>query len=79
MSVSKKPMVLVILDGYGYREDSRITLFTALKPRLWTHCGRNVHTLIDASGLEVGLPDRQMGNSEVGHVNLGAVVSCIRI
>lgn len=36
------------------------------------------HTLIDASGLEVGLPDRQMGNSEVGHVNLGAAASCIR-
>ncbi len=37
------------------------------------HCRANrPHTLIDASGLEVGLPDRQMGNSEVGHVNLGA-------
>jgi bisphosphoglycerate-independent phosphoglycerate mutase (AlkP superfamily) len=34
--------------------------------------GETSHTLIDASGLEVGLPDRQMGNSEVGHVNLGA-------
>ncbi|MGU0056303.1 hypothetical protein ACVXG7_13480 [Enterobacter hormaechei] len=34
--------------------------------------GKTSHTLIDASGLEVGLPDRQMGNSEVGHVNLGA-------
>jgi hypothetical protein len=36
---------------------------------LWA---KRPHTLIDASGLEVGLPDRQMGNSEVGHVNLGA-------
>ncbi len=36
------------------------------------------HTLIDASGLEVGLPDRQMGNSEVGHVNRVPAASCIR-
>ncbi|MEQ4449973.1 MULTISPECIES: 2,3-bisphosphoglycerate-independent phosphoglycerate mutase [Kosakonia] len=73
MSVSKKPMVLVILDGYGYREDQQDNaIFNAKTPvmdKLWA---TRPHTLIDASGLEVGLPDRQMGNSEVGHVNLGA-------
>ncbi|MFP1484504.1 hypothetical protein ACLB1S_29835 [Escherichia coli] len=54
-------------------KNSRITPFLVLKPRvtdaLWAN---RPHTLIDASGLEVGPPDRQMGNSEVGHVNLGA-------
>ncbi|WP_058913691.1 2,3-bisphosphoglycerate-independent phosphoglycerate mutase [Entomohabitans teleogrylli] len=73
MSAAKKPMVLVILDGYGYREDQQDNaIFSAKTPvmdKLWA---TRPHTLIDASGLEVGLPDRQMGNSEVGHVNLGA-------
>ena len=73
MSVSKKPMVLVILDGYGYREDSQDNaIFAAKTPVMDALWAKRPHTLIDASGLEVGLPDRQMGNSEVGHVNLGA-------
>ena len=73
MSVSKKPMVLVILDGYGYREDQQDNaIFNAKTPVMDTLWAKRPHTLIDASGLEVGLPDRQMGNSEVGHVNLGA-------
>ena len=73
MSDSKKPMVLVILDGYGYREEQQDNAISQAKTpvmdQLWA---ARPHTLIDASGLEVGLPDRQMGNSEVGHVNLGA-------
>ncbi len=73
MSVSKKPMVLVILDGYGYREDQQDNaIFNAKTPVMDALWAQRPHTLIDASGLEVGLPDRQMGNSEVGHVNLGA-------
>ncbi|MBK4714364.1 MULTISPECIES: 2,3-bisphosphoglycerate-independent phosphoglycerate mutase [Tenebrionibacter/Tenebrionicola group] len=73
MSVSKKPMVLVILDGYGYREDQQDNAISnARTPVMDTLWRQRPHTLIDASGLEVGLPDRQMGNSEVGHVNLGA-------
>ncbi|MGY5954817.1 2,3-bisphosphoglycerate-independent phosphoglycerate mutase [Kosakonia sp. BK9b] len=73
MSVSKKPMVLVILDGYGYREDQQDNaIFNAKTPVMDQLWATRPHTLIDASGLEVGLPDRQMGNSEVGHVNLGA-------
>ncbi|MBJ3815195.1 2,3-bisphosphoglycerate-independent phosphoglycerate mutase [Shimwellia pseudoproteus] len=73
MSVSKKPMVLVILDGYGYREDQQdnaiLNAKTPVMDKLWA---TRPHSLINASGLEVGLPDGQMGNSEVGHVNLGA-------
>lgn len=73
MSVSKKPMVLVILDGYGYREDQQDNaIFNAKTPVMDALWANRPHTLVDASGLEVGLPDRQMGNSEVGHVNLGA-------
>ncbi|WP_194207561.1 2,3-bisphosphoglycerate-independent phosphoglycerate mutase [Superficieibacter sp. 1612_C1] len=73
MSISKKPMVLVILDGYGYREDKQDNaIFAAKTPVMDALWAKRPHTLIDASGLEVGLPDRQMGNSEVGHVNLGA-------
>lgn len=73
MSNAKKPMVLVILDGYGYREDQQDNaILNAKRPvmnRLWD---AYPHTLISASGLDVGLPEGQMGNSEVGHVNLGA-------
>lgn len=66
-------MVLVILDGYGYREEQQDNaIFSAKTPVMDALWANRPHTLIDASGLEVGLPDRQMGNSEVGHVNLGA-------
>ncbi|ROP56246.1 phosphoglycerate mutase [Enterobacter sp. BIGb0383] len=73
MPASKKPMVLVILDGYGYREEQQDNaIYSAKTPVMDALWAKRPHTLIDASGLEVGLPDRQMGNSEVGHVNLGA-------
>lgn len=67
------PVLLVILDGFGYREactDNAIC--QAHKPRwdfLWQTCP---HTIIDASEKWVGLPPQQMGNSEVGHMNIGA-------
>ena len=73
MSSNKKPMVLVILDGYGHREEQQdnaiLNAKTPVMDNLWAN---NPHTLIAASGLDVGLPDGQMGNSEVGHMNLGA-------
>src|SRR5476651_682241 len=73
MSSNKKPMVLVILDGYGHREEQQdnaiLNAKTPVMDNLWK---TYPHTLIAASGLDVGLPDGQMGNSEVGHVNLGA-------
>lgn len=63
----------MILDGWGYREDEQsnaiLAANTPVLDELWA---TRPHTLISASGLDVGLPDGQMGNSEVGHVNLGA-------
>ncbi|MGY0504740.1 2,3-bisphosphoglycerate-independent phosphoglycerate mutase [Luteimonas sp. e5] len=68
-----KPVVLLILDGWGHREDPRDNaLALAQIPnwrRLWAE---HPHTLIHTEGRHVGLPDGQMGNSEVGHMNLGA-------
>ena len=68
-----KPVVLLILDGWGYREDpADNALALADLPnwnRLWAQRPR---TLIHTEGRHVGLPDGQMGNSEVGHMNLGA-------
>jgi 2,3-bisphosphoglycerate-independent phosphoglycerate mutase len=67
------PVVLVILDGWGYREATEgNAVATANKPvmdSLWEAYPR---TLIRTSGKEVGLPEGQMGNSEVGHLNIGA-------
>src|ERR1041385_8479307 len=67
------PVALVVLDGWGYREEkdgNAIELGrTPVWHRLWNAFP---HTLLDASGLAVGLPEGQMGNSEVGHLNLGA-------
>lgn len=68
-----KPMVLIVLDGWGYREDpADNAIHAAHKPnwdRLWA---RYPKMLISGSGEDVGLPDGQFGNSEVGHINLGA-------
>lgn len=67
------PVVLVILDGWGYRQSSTgnaiAAAHTPVMDSLWDSYP---HTLIQASGRAVGLPDGQMGNSEVGHLNLGA-------
>ena len=69
----KTPTVLIVLDGWGYREDSRDNAIangdTPVWDRLWSSAP---HTLISGSGLDVGLPAGQMGNSEVGHMSLGA-------
>ena len=67
------PTLLIILDGFGYAEpgpDNAISLAqTPTWDRLWAEAP---HRLINGSGLAVGLPEGQMGNSEVGHMNLGA-------
>lgn len=73
MAKSGKPLVLLILDGWGYREDPAdnaiVQANTPVMDRLWRDYP---HSLISGSGMDVGLPDGQMGNSEVGHVNLGS-------
>lgn len=70
---ARKTALLLILDGWGYREATEHNaIHTANSPvwdRLWAE---QPHTLVDTSGLSVGLPAGQMGNSEVGHMNLGA-------
>lgn len=64
---------LIILDGYGFTEiEEGNAVLAAHSPNLDAFCSQYPHTLIGASGMEVGLPDGQMGNSEVGHLNLGA-------
>lgn len=70
--MSKKPVALIIMDGFGYNpEDYGNAITAAKKPNLDKYM-KGPHTLIGASGLDVGLPDGQMGNSEVGHTNIGA-------
>ncbi|MEM9907976.1 MAG: 2,3-bisphosphoglycerate-independent phosphoglycerate mutase [Cyanobacteria bacterium P01_D01_bin.44] len=67
------PMVLVILDGWGYREELDGNAVTSANtPVIDSLWGAYPHTTIRTSGKDVGLPDGQMGNSEVGHLNIGA-------
>ncbi|NJM57419.1 MAG: 2,3-bisphosphoglycerate-independent phosphoglycerate mutase, partial [Synechococcales cyanobacterium RU_4_20] len=67
------PVVLVILDGWGYREESDgNAILKAKSPVIDSLWAAYPHTLIQASGKDVGLPAGQMGNSEVGHLNIGA-------
>ena len=69
----KKPVVLCIMDGFGIREQAEGNAISAAKtPNLSKFFAENPFTTIGASGLDVGLPDGQMGNSEVGHTNIGA-------
>ena len=66
-------MLLAILDGYGKSEiQEGNAIFTAKTPRMDEILSKNPNTIIHASGLDVGLPEGQMGNSEVGHTNIGA-------
>lgn len=70
---AKKPMALVILDGWGHREDTASnSIANAKTPVMDELLATQPNTLISASGFDVGLPDGQMGNSEVGHTNIGA-------
>lgn len=68
-----KPMTLIILDGWGYSETSTSNAIAAADTPTWDKLwSERPHTLIHGSGSAVGLPNDQMGNSEVGHLNLGA-------
>ena len=67
------PVILLILDGFGYREETTDNAIAqAHKPNWDALWSEYPHTLINASDHYVGLPDGQMGNSEVGHLNIGA-------
>jgi len=73
MSQVKRPLALIIMDGWGYSEDPKYNAILAANTPVWDKLWLNYpHTLIDASGENVGLPGNQMGNSEVGHLNIGA-------
>ena len=68
-----RPVILIVLDGWGYSEDPDFNAVHSAKKPAWDRLWNTYpHTLISASGTDVGLPDRQMGNSEVGHMNIGS-------
>ena len=68
-----KPVVLIILDGFGYNESAQYNAIAAADTPTWTNLWNSCpHTLLHCAGETVGLPDDQMGNSEVGHLHLGA-------
>ena len=69
----RRPVVLCVLDGWGHREDpTDNAIIQANAPHFWELRKTCPQALIEASGVDVGLPAGQMGNSEVGHLNLGA-------
>jgi 2,3-bisphosphoglycerate-independent phosphoglycerate mutase len=68
-----RPLALIILDGWGYREEIEDNAIAQAKKPFWNYLWQHYpHTLISGCGRCVGLPDGQMGNSEVGHLNMGA-------
>ena len=73
MRIAHRPMVLIILDGWGYSENTAYNAIHSARKPVWDHLWDNYpHTLLNASGMDVGLPARQMGNSETGHMNIGS-------
>ena len=72
--MAKKPMMLCILDGFGWVPDQTYgnAIAAAKTPYIDHLFATCPHVTIGASGMSVGLPDGQMGNSEVGHTNIGA-------
>ncbi len=73
MPAKPRPMVLIVLDGWGYSENHEHNAIHSARKPVWDRLWRDYpHTLIRTSGPDVGLPAAQMGNSEVGHLNLGA-------
>ncbi|MEA2705387.1 MAG: 2,3-bisphosphoglycerate-independent phosphoglycerate mutase [Gemmatimonadaceae bacterium] len=75
MAISQRarPVALIVLDGWGYRPETEGNAIALANTPTWDSIwSRGSRTLLEASGLRVGLPEGQMGNSEVGHLNLGA-------
>ena len=73
MANTKKRALLCILDGWGVSNDTKYNaVYSANTPNYDKLISEMPNTLIHADGLSVGLPEGQMGNSEVGHLNIGA-------
>lgn len=73
MTATPKPLVLIILDGFGHSDNPEYNAIHAAHTPVYDRLrATQPHGLISGSGMDVGLPDGQMGNSEVGHMNLGA-------
>lgn len=71
--MTHQPLILIILDGWGYTETNQYNAIAAAHKPTWDKLWQTYpHTLISGSGLDVGLPAGQMGNSEVGHLTIGA-------
>ena len=71
--MEKKPVCLIIMDGYGINEKDKGNAITIANAGVIENLMNNYpSTFLGASGMSVGLPDGQMGNSEVGHLNMGA-------
>src|SRR6267143_6361329 len=73
MTTNIKPVALIILDGWGVSQKSEANALALARLPFYNSLLRNCpHTMLSASGEDTGLPDNQIGNSEVGHMNLGA-------
>src|SRR5437870_12587695 len=73
MTTTVKPVALIILDGWGVSQETEANALALARLPFYNSLLRNCPwTLLSASGEDTGLPDNQMGNSEVGHMNLGA-------
>ena len=73
MQQAKRPVVLIVLDGWGHREEHEHNAIALARTPAWDKFASSYpHALLSASGLDVGLPAGQMGNSEVGHMAMGA-------
>src|SRR5215472_14548820 len=73
MTRRPKPIVLTVLDGWGYRAETQGNAIALARKPIYDELLREFpNTLIQTSGPSVGLPEGQMGNSEVGHLNIGA-------
>src|SRR3990167_8211977 len=69
----QRPLILLILDGWGHSEKTKANAIVKAHKPCWDYLWKTFpHTLLQGSGIHVGLPENQMGNSEVGHLNMGA-------
>jgi 2,3-bisphosphoglycerate-independent phosphoglycerate mutase len=73
MPSSHRPLILIVLDGWGHSDNTEYNAIHSAHKPVWDDLwALNPHTFVRCSGVDVGLPDKQMGNSEVGHMHLGA-------